>query len=41
VPASMVPSSQYSCSAKSDGKSTVVRCTTRSGGGGDHHEHED
>jgi hypothetical protein len=28
VPASMVPSNRYSCVATSDGKSTVVRCTT-------------
>jgi hypothetical protein len=28
VPASMVPSNRYSCAATSDGKSTVVRCTT-------------
>jgi hypothetical protein len=31
----MVPSSRYSCAATSDGKSTVVRCTTSSRG--DHH----
>jgi len=35
VPASMVPSSRYSCTATSDGKSTVVRCTTSTRG--DHH----
>ena len=34
VPASMVPSNRYSCAATSDGKSTVVRCTTN----GRHHE---
>jgi hypothetical protein len=28
VPASMVPSNRYSCVATSDGKATVVRCTT-------------
>jgi Cytochrome b5-like Heme/Steroid binding domain/Bacterial Ig-like domain (group 2) len=28
VPASMVPSNRYSCVATSNGKSTVVRCTT-------------
>jgi len=30
VPAGMVPANRYSCSATSDGKSTVVRCTTSS-----------
>ena len=29
VPANMVPSNRYSCSATSDGKSTVVRCISR------------
>lgn len=33
VPASMVPANRYSCVATSDGKSTVVRCTTSGGGG--------
>ncbi len=32
VPASMVPANRYSCVATSDGKSTVVRCTTASRG---------
>ena len=32
VPASMVPASRYNCVATSDGKSTVVRCTTSGGG---------
>jgi Cytochrome b5-like Heme/Steroid binding domain/Bacterial Ig-like domain (group 2) len=38
VPASMVPANRYSCVATSDGKSTIVRCTTGRGGdgGGDH-----
>jgi uncharacterized protein YjdB len=35
VPANMVPSNRYSCSATSDGKSTVVRCTSRTRNRGD------
>lgn len=35
VPATMVPSNRYSCSATSDGKSTVVRCTSRTRNRGD------
>lgn len=35
VPASMVPSNRYSCTATSNGKSTVVRCTAS--GSGEHH----
>jgi hypothetical protein len=35
VPANMVPSTRYSCAATSDGKSTVVRCTSSSRGHGD------
>jgi hypothetical protein len=34
VPASAIPPKRYSCVASSDGKSTVVRCTARTGGGG-------
>ncbi|HEY6371583.1 MAG TPA: cytochrome b5 domain-containing protein [Candidatus Sulfotelmatobacter sp.] len=34
VPASAIPANTYRCVASSDGKSTVVRCTTRSGDGG-------
>jgi len=34
VPASAIPPKHYSCAASSDGKSTVVRCTTSTGGGG-------
>ena len=33
VPATAVPGSHYSCFATSDGKSTVVRCVSRGGGG--------
>lgn len=35
VPASAIPPKRYSCVASSDGKSTVVRCTARTDGGGD------
>ena len=35
IPASMVPANHYRCVATSDGKSTVVRCTTSGGGHGD------
>ncbi|HUD65047.1 MAG TPA: cytochrome b5 domain-containing protein [Candidatus Sulfotelmatobacter sp.] len=35
VPASAIPPKRYSCVASSDGKSTVVRCTVRTSGGGD------
>ncbi len=35
VPASAIPPKRYSCVASSDGKSTVVRCTASTGGGGD------
>lgn len=38
VPASAIPPNRYICTASSDGKSTVVRCTARTGegsGGGD------
>lgn len=35
VPASMVPSNRYSCVATSNGKSTVVRCTSSGRGHGD------
>jgi cytochrome b involved in lipid metabolism len=35
VPASMVPTERYSCVASSNGKSTVVRCTSSGRGHGD------